>query len=309
MCDVLGKEIIMRSLRPPPRVIPSSKPPAHLFEPEDFPVGGNGLAANKPAYHLSSQPSSKYPPSEDRFDSWLDGRLQAEHSGPPSRSVPEPDFRGRDDPYVRETPRDVERDRYDPRSGLRPEPSRPSGFDEDVEREMRQLEDNIRKMLEETPGMAQSILERPMPELRTNDYPERFDGKYLHPSPRVSEPRRVGPYVGDPLQGIRSQPPQLTARQQATIAQQSPPRRRAGLSQLFETEDNLRMKAEKQAAYSQQLQQQMRDKVGGASGPNHADIQARRVESERSREAANFLDSFSKVIVVSAFFHHTTQHF
>lgn len=156
-----------------------------------------------------------------------------------------------------------------------------SNFDLEVEREMRAIEANIRNMLADDPALASVVDRTPghnasdvatKYHLSQNNYRFNDPNQYNYPPHNYPSQR---PKDNDNLsyQGTNSNnpyrpPPQALALGRgvpgmalpdsvARNLQNSPPRRK-GLNNLYETDENLRLRAEKQAAYSQQLQQQVR---------------------------------------------------
>lgn len=289
----------MRQVRPPPRVVPP-KPPSHLFDPApqvfQMPNSSNdrkdlgvGYAPNagRDSYRNEEQP--RFEPSR----------------GPPARVIPEaPKDRIMESQYHREQGdrrKDFSRDAVhdldfarsnDPYASSKPK-NAPPDFDLDVQLQMRQLEDSIRKMLEDEalggnkPGRHDQVA----PERFNQDiysHRDRVPEKYpivqdhLTPrngayQPRVHEVeertngrRNQQEIPNDPYnrhdqvaQSIRKHEMQKSPRDTGLVlgdrGGNSPPRRKGGgLNMLYDTEEHLRQKIEKQAQYSQQLQQQVR---------------------------------------------------
>jgi hypothetical protein len=228
----------MRSLRPPPKVVPP-RPPAYLFDQPsaDPSSNANFKSDNKVKFNESSKPvdisasPAVMQPLPSKFSNY---------------SVPKPQV----------------------------------NFDVDVESEMRALEASLRKMMDNEqglrdeepytepskyhlvndqqrnssynnnnnnnhPGGNKDIRSTIQPNHPTSYTSSQYSQKQ-YPEKELISPRYLSnPNIrNDPIQGIR--------------AQLSPPRRKGGISQLYETDENVRIKAEKQALYSQQLQQQVK---------------------------------------------------
>jgi hypothetical protein len=256
----------MRNIRPPPKVMVPAGPPAHLFEP-----GPPAFSSNKPDY----PPDSSYrrvndvPPQPLRA---IDGR-QSDYAAEPRYSDPTAAMaRGYGRPPA-DDDRAPDRGRYNLESvraagpGPSVAPAR-HDFDLDVEQEMRALEMNIRKMMADDPVLASAFekgADRPNPSkyhlsdaAPRSSAPPVDSSRYAPAADRYSSNDREQygpPSTKPPPYGV---PPGNNAPTGPMRQQASPPRRKQGLNNLYETEDNLRLRAEKQAAYSQQLQQQVR---------------------------------------------------
>jgi hypothetical protein len=249
----------MRQVRPPPKVLPP-KPPGYLFEPNpdvappssfhgDDPVANYSKGNNAdPSRYLANE---KPPPSMNyKGDSYGD-------YGAPK------DFRSKYDNYPKNGP-----DSISSRSDYAPYPEEgyqrskpmelmqpraaaaPPSFDNDVEEQMRLIESNLRSMLGGIGGVgggggAEDAESRPY------DYPP-FDEKKKDFLPPKQSPRYE-----------QQQPSSFPAKYNDYIIaqqQQSPAKRKgAGMNSMYEpSPDALKLKAEKQAAYSSYLQQQVK---------------------------------------------------
>lgn len=132
---------------------------------------------------------------------------------------------------------------------------------------MRALEMNIRKMMADDPVLASAFdkgADRPNPsKYHLSDAPPRSNAPPVDSSRYAPAPDRYSSNDRDQYGPPMAKPPLYGAPQGDNAPaglmkqQSSPPRRKQGLNNLYETEDNLRLRAEKQAAYSQQLQQQV----------------------------------------------------
>lgn len=245
-------------------------PPAHLFEPSP-PVYTNNRPDIASDSSYISRRANDVPPQPLRG---IDGRLSEYASesrySDPMASMPRGYGRppGDDD-------RGLDRGRpdFDSARAAGPGPSMAPArreFDADVEQEMRALEMNIRKMLADDPVLASAFEKGDAPSERPNPskyhlsdaaprlsappadhsrYPSTSDRYSVNDRDQYNPPSTKPPHYGAP--------PANHAPAGLMKQQPSPPRRKQGLNNLYETEDNLRLRAEKQAAYSQQLQQQV----------------------------------------------------
>jgi hypothetical protein len=252
----------MRQVRPPPKVLPP-KPPGYLFEPNpdvappssfhgenpvaNYSKGNNAdpsryLANEKPhpSMNYKGDTYGDYGPPKD-FGSKYDNYPKNGPDSIPSRSdyatYPEEGY------YQRTKPMEL----MQPRAAVAAPPAS-THFDSDVEEQMRLIESNLRSMLGGIGGGGVEDAES-----RPYDYPP-FDEKkkdFLPPkqSPRYEQQQQPSSFPTKYNDYIIAQ------------QQQSPANRKgAGMKSMYEpSPDALKLKAEKQAAYSSYLQQQVRN--------------------------------------------------
>lgn len=283
----------MRPVRPPPKVVPP-KPPAYLFDPsnsmEDFGRDLHIRGAPSPRPNVtgdSRDPRLKVHMAHNHYNK--DPPFYPSQ-GPPHRTLENASPRYPAGP-IPGSDRSMNRENDEPyRKGPVPQSlSSKEDFARDVEDQMKRLEEDMLKLMIES-GELQAPPNHGKPPNREDSHKESYMRGYEPTSSNVP-PSWSYSNTGNPAVPTKYRPPQqdnapsgpndhrgnAQIQQSPRITKESPrenygndfisqlsrgnpsPARRKGnaLGHLHEADDHLRMKAEKQALYSQQLQQQV----------------------------------------------------
>lgn len=200
-----------------------------------------GLLKDKPNPKMSI-------PDDNSYDSYSRAKPEPRGYRDPEpdlyRGLPEKKYPPNNPPIYPED-RDNRRAPQDlPNSGL-------SGdFNKDVEEQMRLIEENLRSMIK---GGISEELNRPSFDLPFEE--KKKDYRLVQePSPRYNAAPAPAAGSFKPKNGND----RFDAYEHIVEAQQnSPTKRKGAMKNLYETDEALRLKAEKQAVYSHQLQQQV----------------------------------------------------